>query len=181
MGPIEELKTEHEAIKLMLNILTKVADRLDSGGEVAREDLDQIMAFLTGFVDRCHHAKEEDELFPAMQKAGIPRDEGPIGMMLSEHSEGRDTIKAMTKALGGRTLDADTFVQNAKSYIALLRQHIDKEDNVLFRMAANRLTPQTMDDLSIAFEKIEQKRIGPGKHEEFHDMLQRLRSRYMGG
>jgi len=63
MTPTEQLKEEHEAIKLMLRILDKVCDKLESGEEVNPEHLDQILEFIKVFADKCHHGKEEDLLF----------------------------------------------------------------------------------------------------------------------
>jgi hemerythrin-like domain-containing protein len=38
------------------------------------------MEFLTVFVDKCHHGKEEEFLFPALEAAGIAREGGPQPM-----------------------------------------------------------------------------------------------------
>lgn len=89
MFPTEQLKDEHSGIKSMLDILAKVCDRLESGERVDQRHLDKILEFLNVFVDKSHHAKEEDILFPAMERAGIPREGGPIGVMFAEHRLGR--------------------------------------------------------------------------------------------
>jgi len=62
-------------------------------------DLEQLMDFFRGFVDRCHHGKEEDVLFPELEKRGVLRDGGPIGVMLSEHAMGRRHIREIAEAL----------------------------------------------------------------------------------
>lgn len=95
------LKEEHGGVTIMLGILKKVCDRLGSGQAVPAGDLDRILEFLKVFVDRCHHAKEEDFLFPALERAGIPREGGPIGEMLSEHVKGREFIRGMSDATEG--------------------------------------------------------------------------------
>jgi hemerythrin-like domain-containing protein len=76
--PTEELKKEHEAIKLMIRIMGSVSDRLESGKKVDPKHLDSILEFIKVFADKCHHAKEEDLLFPAMEKAGIPLERSKI-------------------------------------------------------------------------------------------------------
>lgn len=55
--------------------------------------LEKIHEFLKVFADKCHHAKEEDVLFPEMEKAGVLRKGGPIGVMLAEHAQGREYVK----------------------------------------------------------------------------------------
>ncbi len=182
MKATRDLKDEHEGIKVMLAILGKVCDRLDAGQPVDPKHLDEILEFLKVFVDKCHHAKEEDHLFPALEKAGIPKEGGPIGMMLHEHQAGRDFIRGMTKAAEGLAKGdpgaGKRFVTNARGYTELLLDHIDKEDIVLYPMAERRLPADADRALVAEFEKVEEERVGHGRHEEFHRMMDRLKSTY---
>lgn len=73
MRPTEVLKEEHKVIKLMLKILDRVSKKLNSGEKVDPIHLDKINDFIRTFADKCHHGKEEDRLFPAMEAAGIPK------------------------------------------------------------------------------------------------------------
>jgi len=182
MKAIRELKDEHGGVKVMLAILGKVCDRLEAGQRVDPKHLEEILEFLKVFVDKCHHAKEEDHLFPALEKAGIPKEGGPIGMMLHEHQAGRDFIRGMAQAAaalaGGDPGAAKRFVANARSYSDLLLQHIEKEDNVLYPMAEARLPANADEALAAAFGKVEEERVGHGRHEEFHRMMDRLKAVY---
>lgn len=94
------------------------------------------------FADKCHHAKEEDLFFPLLKERGIPGEGGPIGVMLHGHDVGRESVRRMREAADGESLDAAEFSDAAKAFIPLLRQHIFKENNILFRMAANVLTAE---------------------------------------
>ena len=49
---------------------------------------------------------------------------------------------------------------------------------MLFPMALYMLGTDKQAELSEAFEKLEEDRIGPGKHEEFHQLLHRLKQVY---
>jgi len=182
MKAIRELKDEHGGVKVMLAILGKVCDRLEAGQRVDPKHLEEILEFLKVFVDKCHHAKEEDHLFPALEKAGIPKEGGPIGMMLHEHQAGRDFIRGMAQAAaalaGGDAGAAKRFAANARSYSDLLLQHIEKEDNVLYPMAEARLPANADEALTAAFGKVEEERVGHGRHEEFHRMMDRLKAVY---
>lgn len=182
MKALNDLKEEHGGIKVMLEILGKISDRLDSGKDVDPEHLEQILEFLKVFVDKCHHAKEEDHLFPALVKAGIAQEGGPIGVMLHEHDAGRDFIRGMAGALPGiRKKDpaaVKRFIAGARGYTDLLLAHIDKEDNILYPIAEVRLPASADRDLAAAFDKVEEERVGHGKHEEFHRMMDRLKEIY---
>lgn len=65
-------------------------------------------------------------------------------------------------------------LENALGYAELLRQHIDKEDNILYHMADQVLTPADQQELLSKFEEVEQQRIGAGKHEEYVKLVEDL-------
>ena len=182
MKPTETLKTEHKAILLMLEVTENVSRKLEAGDSVPGGDLIRIVDFIQGFADKCHHAKEEDLLFPAMEKTGVPRQGGPIGVMLAEHSRGREYVGKMKAAAekyaAGEKAAGLRFAENARAYAALLSQHIQKEDNILYPIADARLSPQTQTTLEEGFEKVEEEVVGAGKHEEYHRLLEELEKTY---
>ncbi len=184
MKATEDLKREHEAIKLMLRILDEMAGRLEAGQSLNPEHLDGVVEFIQVFADKCHHAKEEDLLFPAMEKAGIQRDRGPIGVMLYEHGEGRKFAQAMKEAVerykGGDSAAGGAIVESGRKYIELLDQHIHKEDNILYPIADSTLSDEEGERLAEAFENIEVEVIGLGRHEQFHHFLDRMAAEYQG-
>ena len=182
MKATQQLKDEHEGVKIMLNILEQVCRQLEEVGSLNKEHFEGILGFLKGFVDKCHHGKEEELLFPALVNAGVPK-EGPIRIMLHEHEKGRNYIKDMSAAFAGYTRgdksSSKDIVKNTEGYISLLRDHIERENNVLFVMADSRLSEKIQDELFEGFEKIEEERIGVGKHEEFHHLLEKLSGIYL--
>lgn len=183
MGPLEELRAEHEGILLMLRILDKVCERIAAAAKINPFHFDQMMEFFVVFVDRCHHGKEEEFLFPALQAAGVPREGGPVGVMLREHVAGRTCVRHMNEALnqhrGGDARALGGFREHGLQYIRLLRQHIDKENNVLFVLAESRLLESQQEELAKAFAKLERERIGEGKHDELHGVMERLQHAYL--
>ncbi|MCF8029164.1 MAG: hemerythrin domain-containing protein [Desulfobacteraceae bacterium] len=182
MEPITELKNEHRGVETMLDIIENVAGQFAQGRDINARDLDAIIEFLTVFVDRCHHGKEEDFLFPALEAAGVPRDQGPIGVLLQEHEQGRRLVAELRDAAkdftSGDKAAGKTVEKAALDYVGLLGRHIEKEESVLFPMVLEMLGPEKQAELSEAFEKLEEDRIGPGKHEAFHQLLHRLKQVY---
>jgi hemerythrin-like domain-containing protein len=179
----EQLRDEHEGVKLMLRILGMICDKLDDGEVADTGHLERIMEFFTVFVDKCHHGKEEDLLFPAMVAAKIPGVEGPIAVLLSEHRRGREYVRAIREAIArysaGKREAASILTGNAKAYSGLLLPHIDKEDNILYPMADASLPEQKHEELREGFERIERERIGEGTHERFHALMNQLKSVYL--
>lgn len=175
------LMQEHRVIERVLDSLQTVASRLKGGEAVDPRIFIEVADFAKGFADGCHHKKEEGALFPAMEAAGIPAEGGPIAVMLSEHEEGRRliaSIRASAERLqGGDGSARAAVVENALAYVALLRQHILKEDNILFPMADQVLQGAAAAEVDKAFDRIETEEIGEGVHDRFHALADSLRDR----
>lgn len=183
MKPTDILKEEHRGIELMLSILERMCRKLETKAQVDVTHLEQSIDFFKGFADKCHHMKEENLLFPAMEKAGFSKEAGPIAVMLDEHTLGRQYIAAMTGALSamkrGDMGASLKFVEAARGYISLLSEHIAKEDNVLFPMAEMHLSNDVQSNLVKEFERVEREEIGEGRHEEYHELLKKLKGIYL--
>ncbi|MFZ0614060.1 MAG: hemerythrin domain-containing protein [Desulfobacterales bacterium] len=184
MKATNELRNEHQGIELMLRVLQTLADKSGRAERIQAEHLDGILEFLSIFVDKCHHGKEEEFLFPTLEAKGVRRDGGPIGVLLTEHEEGRKLVAKLKTAAARYTSGDKTaaagFQSTISDYVTLLTQHIEKENTVLFAMADAKLDATKDKELFDAFEQLERDRIGPGKHEEFHALLNRLEHEYLG-
>jgi hemerythrin-like domain-containing protein len=183
MKPTEMLTQEHNTIKVMLEIMEYACQELESGQKVHPEHLEQMVQFIREFADKCHHGKEEGLLFPALEKAGILREGGPIGVMLADHDQGRAYVKGLAEKVAkhkaGDASSSEGIIENARSYIALLTHHIFKEDNILFPMADRMLAESVSNQLAVDFNRVETDIIGSGKHEELHKILAGLKSIYL--
>lgn len=162
----QDLLHEHKALIHVLEIL----DRMMMPSEVDRQALlryyGEVVDFLKIFADKCHHGKEENYLFVALEAKGIANEGGPIGVMLHEHSLGRAYIGEMSASVVKN--DTEAFESAAIKYRDLLRQHIEKENNVLFVLADQVLDEEEQDALFEKFEEHEENVIGQGVHEKLH-------------
>ena len=177
------LRREHDAILRMLDVTEEVARQLNAGRPVTPDTLSDVLEFFRLFADRCHHGKEEELLFPLLERKGLPRAGGPVGVMLSEHEEGRALVREMGEAAEAfRTGTAGAgrrWAAAARRYADLLRDHIAKENNVLFVMAENLLTPAEQAEMAAAFEKVEEEKMGAGTHERLHALMDKLAAEYL--
>ncbi|HEU4369383.1 MAG TPA: hemerythrin domain-containing protein [Methylomirabilota bacterium] len=123
------LRDEHRVILHGLRSLEVAAERLGAGQALPPGLWDEMLGWFRAFADRMHHAKEENLLFPAMIKAGVPPRGGPIDVMLDEHAEGRALLAAMATGTGAER------AARARRYVRLLCDHIDKENGLLFPLA----------------------------------------------
>lgn len=178
MKPTEMLKEEHQVILRMLKILEKASDNLDEGKEVPAEVFKKAVDFIRNFADRCHCGKEENTLFPMMEKFGIPKEGGPIGVMLHEHTLGRNFVKGMAEATEkyekGDKSSIKDLIENARGYAGLLAPHINKEDSILYPMADKFIPEKEQKVLEEKFEKVEKEIMGEGKHHQYLHLVEEL-------
>jgi hemerythrin-like domain-containing protein len=175
-----DLTNDHQAILTALSIFSRILDSYRSSLQIAPEDLVDFIGFLKEFADKCHHGKEEGILFPALVAAGVPDRGGPIGVMISEHIQGRGFIHDMEEALDDDPVDLIKFEKAGRSYINLLRNHIQKENTVLFPMADRVLSEEQLKEIYQKFAEHEEKVIGQGRHAELHALLDILDQKYPG-
>lgn len=183
MKATQQLKDDHEKIKVMLLIMEKINRQLVSGKKLDVEQYERIIDFIKVFADQGHHAKEEDLLFPAMESKGFSHDNGPVAVMLDEHRIGRDHIKALGDAVAqyksGNTEVTENIIAHSGDYVALLRNHIDKEDNILFTMADKVVSETEQEKLFETFEKLKEEKIGRSKYEEYYKLIHELAIIYL--
>ncbi len=179
MEATDVLAEEHRIIQHVLNALEKQARAVEDGSSVRPGFFADAADFVRNFADGCHHRKEENALFPAMVAAGVPQEGGPVGVMLAEHEQGRAFNRGMERAAremetGWADRSRGDLVHNALGYVGLLRQHIDKENGVLFPMAERAIPAAEQDRLAAEFERIEREETGAGVHEKYHARAEAL-------
>lgn len=145
------LVNEHKLILRMIALLEHNADRTANGSYGNWQFFLDGVDFIRNYADRYHHAKEEDVLFEALIKNGMPRENSPIAAMLMEHDQGRAYVQAMEaaakQALAGDAAGAPVLSENALAYAGLLREHISKEDEILYPLAERVIADTLREDI----------------------------------
>lgn len=172
----QDLRNEHDAILYVLQILDKMILSSLKEPESALRHYGEVVYFLKIFADKCHHGKEENYLFEELVAKGMSVEGGPIGVMLAEHTEGREYIAEMSQGYDEK--DVERFNKAATLYRDLLRQHIEKENGVLFVMADNMLDEQAQSKMFKQFELFEEEVIGQGVHDKLHAMIDEWAAAY---
>jgi hemerythrin-like domain-containing protein len=178
MEAVRILMDEHRVIEQVLDSLETGAQRLQQGQHVRPGFFIEATDFISGFADGCHHRKEEGVLFVSMSAHGIPVQGGPIGIMLAEHEQGRLFTQGLRRAAkqleAGDASAQDEVIRCSLGYAALLRQHIYKEDNILFPMADQVIPAAHQHTVREDFERVEHKETGNGVHEKYLALAQKL-------
>lgn len=149
------LEEEHQNILKVIKALIQECEKLETGKEIDQDFFKTVIDFIKGYADKFHHAKEEDILFIELSRDEAQMHCNPIEQMLYEHNLGRDFIKGLTKAVEEK--NKNKVIENAKAYGQLLKDHIFKEDNMLYRMADQALGHKAKAAILDKFQKIEQK------------------------
>jgi len=139
------LKKDHDLIEKTVRAMEVTLQLLKAGKTIPESILMPVIDFSKNFTDVCHHGKEEESLFPALEKQGFPQNTGPIAVMLLEHEMTRQIAARMEESTkeylkSGRS---ENLVTDISDYIGHVREHLWKENNRLFVMAEMRLQGQS--------------------------------------
>jgi len=174
----ENLENDHNYILQLTETMEKIAELEEP--HVA--DLEEVVDLIRNFADGMHHTKEENFLFPLLGEKGFSREQGPVAVMLNEHTQGRNYVKGMIENIslhkeGDKTALGKVYA-NMSGYAELLRNHITKENNILFRMADNVFSEQEQQDLLTEFVKIENANLPAGR-QSFISRIEKLAGNYL--
>ena len=178
MRATEIMMEEHRAIERVLSSLERATLRLGRGDEVYLRFFSGCSAFFRGFVDGYHQKKEEQFLFPALVNNGLPKESGPIAVMLAEHAQGR----YLAQLLGSATIQLQTgdlrrreqVINSAAGYIKLFRQHIYKEEKILSPLAEKVIPLEQKERINLSFESMQYEEMGEEVHEKYFSLAERL-------
>jgi hemerythrin-like domain-containing protein len=175
---IENMMNEHRLIVQVLGSLEALTQKFDRNEPVARQDVAKFAAFFRDFADKLHHGKEEDRLFVKMNECGFPREYGPVGVMLAEHTAGRTHVRALAEIGSGSgplsEEEKQEVFNHATEYVPLLLSHIQKEDNILYPMAQQAIPPQEFRKLDADCEAFEQTVMPAGERQRLLELAAEL-------
>ncbi len=187
MTATRNLRDEHRLILEVVGVLERILDSTNGAepGDARGTDLDSLQAcveFFRLFTDACHHGKEEDILFPELVSHGMPRDHGPIAVMLHEHEIGRGLVRRIARAIerareGDATAAAELDAAG-RDYVALIRGHILKEDDILFKMADGLVTGPACQRVCGRYHEVCGRSFEGHTHADLESLAEGLREAY---
>jgi len=174
----KDLENDHFHILRLTDVMEKITKA--KAPDIA--DLETVVYLIRNYADGFHHAKEERILFPFLSEKGFSQQQGPVAVMLADHIRGRHYTKGMADSIAlCKQGDASALGQvflNMTGYVSLLRNHIAKENNILFRMADQVLTIENHSGLLKEYSHvIPLTRKGGGITEYLND-IERLEKKY---
>ena len=150
------LMTDHETTERVFAAFERaLAGPLQPSAAIVADALE----YFTGYVEGCHSHKEEDHLFPLMEARGLPREGGPLAVMLMEHEQS-GALLAELKGLAGAYVAGRVDVlpelrRVFTQYATVLKGHFWKENDILFPMARRVLSDGDMASIEAGIEAVE--------------------------
>ena len=135
------LRRDHELIEKVIKAMESTIQLLNNNTQIPESILLPVIDFTKNFTDVCHHSKEEKSLFPALEKAGLPSNMGPIAMMLMDHQRSREIGTQMEESAKDYLSSGNStkLISDMQLYVEHITEHLWKENNKLFMMAEARL------------------------------------------
>jgi len=146
-------------------------------GSPDRRVVSQLLEYFTEYVDGCHNRKEEDHLFPLIERRGVPREGGPLAVMLQEHQQSRDLLAKLKPLaedfIAGRAEDAVQLHSVYAEYTELLKNHFWKENDILYPIARRVMSD---DDGAAVVKGIEaaEAALGEGTRTRYYSLAQQI-------
>jgi hemerythrin-like domain-containing protein len=173
ISPTESLRRDHTLIEKMINALQTISSLLNNGKQIPESILNQVIDFSINFTNTCHHGKEEESLFPKLEKNGMPREGGPIARMLYEHEITKNLAESIIKSTKNYVIYGDykELVKDIDNYVQHMLLHLSKENQRLFAMADIILKDQE-NLINNHLIKVEQEKLDKiGNSREYYEKL----------
>ena len=162
---------EHSIIKKMVAHLGKLAHAIKQGTPIDIELLKNSIAFLSQYVDQCHHQKE-DLLFSELQQGKESPSDYLLNDLKHEHEKGSDLIshlKIAIKSYSERSPNKNTKIINLLEEVEhFYLTHLEKEEEHILNIIHRSLSDECQKNLIKRFEEIE------SSHGKTHEQLIKL-------
>jgi len=157
------LREDHGRIMKLLAVWQKMLGELEHTNQSRQEAFVACIDLVETFVDKCHHGREDEILFPAMESSKEPGITILIDRLSSEHKTGRSMLEAIKqeyKVFSQSNGSAEKLIQLCEGYIDLLRKHIRWENAKLLPVIEKCVSSGDQEQIAARFEQYEQETIG---------------------
>lgn len=184
MSTLQSLTDEHAIIRRSLDALSVYAQRLEADPSTPPDDLGRFASFFESFAELWHHGKEEDVLLPALLSCGFAWDTGPLAQVREDHDQENYLSRVLAQAAAqeqawGRE-DRRHAIASIRSFIDFERAHMEREEAVLYKAAAEKLSTSVIADMERRFRELEDHTFGSGTYEHVRQDAEALFRRYLG-
>jgi hemerythrin-like domain-containing protein len=146
--PIKQLMEEHQWILRLLALIPALIKHCDLSLETGRQHMRDTVDFIRAYADRYHHAKEEDILFKYFDESL-----DIIQVMFEDHKTARAHVAAIHAAIEAQ--DKASLASHLTAYGELLKDHIKREDDILYPWLDRQLSMQQIGQMFARFAEVD--------------------------
>lgn len=175
---MHDLVQEHDKILHAMELLRKIQEKGTLSEEARLKYYGELAFFLEVYADKCHHGKEENNMYHTLAPLGDEAEKALIIKLIEEHVEARALVRDINKAVAaGNAADA---AKSAARYRTLLLEHIRRENDEMFPSLEKRITDQQQDVMFDHFLKVEDRTLGEGNKERIDAMFASWENELLG-
>jgi len=172
------IRDEHRTISAILHGMEYLVQEI----RARRKNVDPkvfhaMLYYLDTFSERMHHPKEDQYLFSALRRRGAGA-EALITELEKEHAGGEDALRRLAQALNryeeGGDKEFPGFEGAVDRFVASYREHMRKEEDLLFPLARALLTEADWAVIDQAFGASRDPLAGSRDTRDFDKLFQRI-------
>ena len=153
---VRTLAEEHDMLLGLLDLLDELINEYRDA--IGTADAAITLARIHGIAEELvaaepHHRREEEVLFPELRRHGLV---GPPACMEEEHvilRSWKHDVVELSRSVG---LDTEELAETVARLSSMLRDHIRKENEILYPMALSQIAPERFEEM-----RADSDRIGP--------------------
>lgn len=169
---IDALRDEHRNIEKLLAVLEHELELFDHNQRPDYDILQSIIQYFEDYPQSCHHPKEE-MIFDQLRRRD-PRAAMAYGDVDAEHETEAQRLRTFADAVNAVLADQEVLRENfhraVHEFIKHQREHLKKEEALLFPAAARVLTSDDWEEIDARLSDRADPLFGGVAEERFHNL-----------
>jgi hemerythrin-like domain-containing protein len=172
------IRDEHRSIAAILHGMEFLVQKIRARKKkVDPRVFHAMLYYLDTFSERIHHPKEDRFLFKAMRERSAEADTH-IADLEEEHARGEDALRRLAQCLiryeEGGEREFPAFEREVENFVRNYRDHMRKEEDVVFPLAERLLSAQDWQAIDHAFEENRDPLAGERDTRDFEKLFARI-------
>lgn len=167
---------EHAKFARLLTLLEQQLQRIREDERPDYELVGDILDYLIGYADACHHPREDIGFARLVQKD--PRQRGLVGRLAQEHrvigEAGRELRRLVNEVSADVLVPRGQIEAAASTYLVYYRHHIELEERRALKRAAELFDAADWAAIAARFAQIPDPLEGDDTHARFADLRRRI-------
>jgi len=178
MDALTLISQEHSNMWRLATTLDQVASDMQAGGPLESAFFEAALDYISQFVDRMHHPKEDEFLFRLLRLRSTEAAD-ILDALEADHAQGPENLaqlRAKLAAAAQGQLPVAALAVAIQQYTDGLKRHIKTEEKQVLPLARKALLPQDWAEIDQAFRTHSDPVFGDQAKAEFRELFHRIAS-----